>query len=170
MRKDTFRLRYRYYIESRSWSSEGMPRGQSLIEFALTMPLLIALLVGILLLAWIGFSYVSITSAARMGVRHMVSYPIEPEDAGRFANADAEITHIVTASTPIINWSEAEITLQPQPPESRLVGGMNPLYMSVDIVYPMNLPTVRIPYVLSEGSFYLVPPITLRVTSRMRLD
>lgn len=134
------------------------------------MPLLIALLVGILLLAWIGFSYVSITSAARMGVRHMVSYPIEPEDTGRFADADAEITHIVTASTPIINWPEAEITIQPQPPESRLVGGMNPLYMSVGIVYPMNLPTVRIPYVISEGSFYLIPPITLRVTSRMRLD
>ena len=150
--------------------SEEGTSGQSLIEFALTMPLLIALLVGILLLAWIGFSYVSITSAARMGVRHMVSYPIEPEDTARFANADAEITHIVTASTPIINWSEAEITILPQPPESRLVGGMYPLYMSVEIVYPVNLPTIRIPDVIGEGSFYLVPPITLRARSRMRLD
>jgi hypothetical protein len=158
-------------MKPRPWRrSVDSPKGQSLIEFALTMPLLLALLVGILLLAWIGFSYVSITSAARMGVRHMVSYPIEPEDTARFADADSEITHIVTASTPVIDWSAAVITILPQPPESRLVGGMEPLYMSVEIVYPMNLPNVRIPYVLSEGSFDLIPPITLRAISRMRLD
>jgi hypothetical protein len=42
--------------------------------------------------------------------------------------------------------------------------------VSVTVEYPMNLPTIRIPYVIREGSFYLLPPITIRATSRMRLE
>jgi Flp pilus assembly protein TadG len=149
-------------------------RGQSLTEFALTMPLLLALLVGIVMLAWVGFSYVSITSAARMGARHMVSNPIEPDEPDRFASADAEITYVVTSSMPFLNWQEAQITILPQPPTSRVVVNPNnpnePNYMSVQILYPVDLPTVRIPYVLSEGSFVLMQPISLQATARMRLD
>ncbi len=144
--------------------------GQSLAEFALTMPLLIALLVGITLLAWIGFSYVSVASAARMGARHMVSYPIGPEDPAQFPDADAEIMHIVTSTMPFLNWKRAEITILPQPPESRRIAGPDPLYVSIHIVYPVDLPTIKIPYVIRDGSFYLLPPVTLQATSRMRVD
>ncbi len=154
--------------------TEPEKEGQSLTEFALTMPLLVALLVGITLLAWIGFSYVSITSAARMAARHMVSYPIEAEDPIEFPEVDAEITYVATSTMPFMDWRAAEITILPQPPESRLVVNpqdpTQPLYVSVQIRYPVNLPTVRIPYVIREGSFYLLPPITLQATSRMRLD
>lgn len=145
-------------------------RGQSLAEFALTMPLLIILLVGIVLLAWVGFAYVSVTSAARMGARHMVSYPIEAENPAQFANVDDEITHVVTSTMPYLDWRRAEVTILPQPPESRLVGWPNPIYVSVQVRYPVNNPVIRIPYVIREGSITLLPPITLQVTSRMRLD
>jgi hypothetical protein len=139
--------------------------GQTLIEFALTMPLLVALLVGIALLAWVGFCYVSVASAARMGVRHMLTYPWEP-DSDRFADADAEITFVVTSTMPLLDWRRAQITIEPEPPGARRVGED----MSVRVAYPLNLPTIRIPYVLTAGSFDLLPPITLQATSRMRLD
>ena len=144
--------------------------GQSLAEFALTMPLLLALLVGITLLAWIGFSYVSVASAARMGARHMVSYPIKPENPARFPDADAEIMHVVTSTMPFLNWRRAEITILPQPPDSRRIAGPDPIYVSIHIAYPVDLPTIKIPYVIREGFFYLLPPVTLQATSRMRID
>lgn len=144
--------------------------GQSMAEFALTMPLLIALLVGITLLAWVGFSYVSITSAARMGARHMVSYPVEPENPARFPDADAEILHVVTSTMPFLDWRRAEIAILPQPPDSRLDIGPEPIYVAIQIAYPVGLPTIEIPYVIRDGSFYLLPPITLQATSRMRID
>ena len=150
--------------------TNGKQRGQSLAEFALTMPLLIALLVGIILLAWVGFAYVSVTSAARMGARHMVSYPIEAENPAVFPNVDDEITHLVTSTMPFLDWRRAEITILPQPPKDRLVGGPAPLYVSVQVRYPVNNPVIRIPNVISEGSITLLPPITLQATSRMRLD
>lgn len=145
-------------------------QGQSLAEFALTMPLLIALLVGLILLAWVGFAYVSVASAARMGARHMVSYPIEAENPAYFPNVDDEIRHMVTSTMPFLDWTRAEVTILPQPPDSRLVGFPGPLYVSVQVRYPVNNPVIRIPYVIREGSFTLLPPITLQATSRMRLD
>jgi hypothetical protein len=145
-------------------------KGQGLAEFALTMPLLIGLLVGILLLAWVGFAYVSITSAARMGTRHMVTYPIQAENPVRFPNVDDEITYVVTSTMPLLNWRQAQITILPQPPRSRLVGGVQPTYVSIQILYPLNNPTIRIPYVISKGSFVLLPPLSLQATARMRLD
>jgi hypothetical protein len=117
---------------------------------------------------------VSITSAARMGARHMVSYPVEPENPARFADIDSEITHVVTTAMPFLNWQVAQIAILPQPPEKRLVFNPNdpsqPTYMSVEIVYPVNNPTIEIPYIIRDGSFVLLPPISLQATARMRLD
>ena len=137
------------------------------------MPLLIGLLVGIILLAWVGFTYVSITSAARMGTRHMVSYPVEPENPATFTDIDSEITYVVTSTMPFLNWRAAQITISP-PLDERLVinpdGSGQPTYMSVQIVYPVNNPTIKIPYIIRDGSFVLLPPISLQATARMRLD
>jgi hypothetical protein len=146
--------------------------GQSLTEFALTMPLLVALLAGIIMLAWIGFSYVSITSAARMGARSMVVYPSPPEgpiDSARFSTVDEEITYVVTSSMPFLDWRKAEITIGPEPSQ-RLVSLAEPVCLWVQVAYPVDLPTIRIPMIGRGGSMVLLPPIELRATSRMRLD
>jgi len=148
-------------------SSDPEQGGQSLTEFALTMPLLIALLVAVMALAWVGFSYVSITSAARVGTRHMISLnpPDEPEDSVRFATADEEITYIVTSAMPMLNWRQAEVLIAPQPATDRVFG----TDVSIQIIYHMDSPEIRIPFVVREGSFLLLPPITLQATSQMRI-
>jgi len=145
-------------------SKKSREQGQSLTEFALVMPLLIALLVAIMLFAWIGFSYVSITSAARQGARHMLTYPLEPEDPERFATIDQEITYIVTEAMPFLDWQNATITISP-PVEDR-----EPITtVVVHIQYPVSLPTIRIPYVVRPGEFMLLPPMVLNAESRMEL-
>ena len=100
----------------------------------------------------------------------MVSYPVEAENPGRFPEVDDEILHVVTSTMPFLDWRRAEITILPQPPDSRLDVGPEPLYVSIQIAYPVNLPTIEIPYVIRDGSFYLLPPVTLQATSRMRID
>jgi len=144
-------------------------RGQSLVEFALVMPILIALLVVIMILALVGFSYVSINSAARMGTRHMYSHPEEPEDPVRFDNVDQEITWVVTTAMPFMDWTRATITILPQPPEDRLTPDFSTILI-VRISYPMDLPHVYVPFIVTPGGFDLIPPITLNAESRMPLD
>jgi hypothetical protein len=151
--------------------------GQTISEFALTAPLLFALLIGMLLLAWIGFAYVTVNNAARMGARHMLTYPTVPEDTDTFGtDVDAEITHIVTKALPMLNWERASVTISPtvalrDPPWYSDEGDRRYwIQVSVRVEYPMNLPTIRIPYVIREGSFFLLPPISIAATSRMRLE
>ncbi len=143
------------------------PRGQSLTEFALTMPLLIILLVGIIFLAYVGFAYVSISSAARMGARHMIGLnPSDrPENPDLFSSADEEITHVVTSSMFILDWTQAEIAILPEDTADRVYNAN----VSVLITYTMDLPEIRIPYIISEGSFALLSPLRLRASSKMRI-
>ena len=142
-------------------------KGQSLTEFALTMPILVILLVGIIVLAYVGFAYVSISSAARMGARHMIGLnPSErPEDPDLFGSADEEITHVVTSSMFMLDWHQAEVVIQPEDTSERVYDAD----VSVSITYTMELPEVRVPYIISEGEFVLLAPLTLRASSQMRI-
>jgi Flp pilus assembly protein TadG len=148
-------------------ASGSQPKGQSLTEFALTMPLLVALLVGIIALAYVGFVYVSISSAARMGARHMITLnpADQPENPDMFSSVDEEITHVVTSSLPYLNWRQAEIAILPADTSERVYG----TEVTVLVTYTMNTPEIRIPYVIREGSFVLIPPLTLRALSQMRI-
>ena len=140
--------------------------GQTTLEFALVAPLLFALLAAMLLLAWIGFTYVSVASAARMGVRHLISYPTVPEDTTKFGNdTDAEITHVITSAMPGLDWARANIVISPTV-DARTPG----IPVEVQVSYPLSLPTVRIPYVFREGALTLIPPLSLNAVARMWLE
>jgi hypothetical protein len=143
------------------------PKGQSLAEFALTMPLLVALLVGIIALSYVGFIYVSVSSAARQGARHMIALnPAEaPENPDRFSSADEEITWVVTSAMPALDWRHAEVRILPEDPADRTYNAN----VSILITYTLTMPEIRIPYVLSEGYFDLIPPVVLRASSQMRI-
>ena len=151
----------------RTLPSRAEPEGQSLAEFALTMPLLVILLAGIIALAYVGFAYVSISSAARMGVRHMIGLnPSDrPEDPHLFRTADEEITHVVTTSMPVLNWRHAEVVIVPEDPAERVFDAN----VGVQITYTVDMPEIRIPYIINDGYFVLTPPLVLRATSQMRI-
>lgn len=146
---------------SRARSEEG----QSLTEFALTVPFLVALLVAILLIAWVGFSYISITNAARHGTRHMVSYPRMPQDPVTFSHIDDEIRHVITSAMPYLDWRRATINISPVR-EQRFPD----IQVSVQVIYPLNNPTFSIPSVFGEGNITILPPMTVSAVSTMRID
>jgi len=143
--------------------------GQSMLEFALTLPLLIILLLAMVVAAWVGFSYMSITSAARVGARWMLNYPphpTQPIDLS-YPSVDDEIKAVVFQAMPMLDTSEPAtvVTISPSPAD-RLSGEQ----ISVRIDYMVNLPTITIPYVLSDGEITLSRPFALQVESRMRLE
>lgn len=158
-------IRLSNFEKIRPRSRRQSEKGQSLAEFALTVPFLVALLAMLLLIAWTGFSYISITNAARHGTRHMVSFPRVPQDPVRFASADEEITYVITSAMPMLDWKRAVITLSPDTPNR-----FPDVQVSVHIIYPLNNPTFSIPYIVAEGSFTVLPPMTVSAVSTMRID
>lgn len=146
-------------------SSDG--RGQSLAEFALTMPLVILVLVGIIATAWMGFCYVSVTNGARQGARFMLNYPAPPRGRldGGPGTVQEEIEGVVTGAMPVLDPTQVQVIISPTE-ELRLANTL----ISVQVVYTLNLPTLTLPYGVAEGGVTLMRPVQLQATSRMRTD
>jgi Flp pilus assembly protein TadG len=103
-------------------------RGQSLVEFALLLPLLILILVGILDLGRITATYVILENAAREGARYGASGTYTQSQILARAQAEAQGT--------IVN--PAQMTIQCTPSSCNDVVG-NPL--TVQITYPFTFIT-----------------------------
>ncbi len=67
-------------------------RGQSLVEFALTLPLLMLILIGTLDLGRITASYVILANAAREGARYGAAHPGDATGIAQRARAEASGT------------------------------------------------------------------------------
>ena len=67
--------------------SRRLCAGQGLVEFALTLPLLLLIVIGTLDLGRIFFAYMTITNASREGAFYATSYP--PTDATNISNIQA---------------------------------------------------------------------------------
>lgn len=57
--------------------TENAPKGQSLVELALTLPVLVLILVGVLDLGRLYMGYVALTNAAREGARYAIDHPTD---------------------------------------------------------------------------------------------
>jgi Flp pilus assembly protein TadG len=145
----------------------GSGPGQSLTELALTMPLLILLLVGIIATAWMGFCYVSVTNGARQGARYMLNYPAPPHGRldGQSGTIQEEIEDVVKRAMPALDSDQVQVIVSPAE-ELRRADTL----ISVQVVYTLDLPTITLPYGVAEGGVTLMQPVQLQATSRMRTD
>ncbi len=73
--------------------------GQSLLEFAITLPVLLMILVGVLDLGRLFFSYIAVINSAREGARYGAERPYDVN--GIIAIAQKEPDNLVTVTTSI---------------------------------------------------------------------
>ncbi len=76
----------------------GREHGQALFEFALVVPLLLLILLGVVEMGITYFGYVAVTNAARAGARWGIAYPYD--EAGIIDHAELEVEG--TAVTPVV--------------------------------------------------------------------
>jgi hypothetical protein len=138
-----------------------------MLEFSMTIPIFTILLVAMLVVAWLGFIYVSITNGARQGARWMLNYPPRPTQPidPSYGSVDEEIEAVVQNSMPVLDPSVTTINISPAPPDRFF-----PNQVEVQVVYLVNLPTIWIPYVIVDGGITLSQPMQLQATSRMTLE
>ncbi len=116
--------------------------GQSLVEFALILPIMLLLLMGIVQFGFIFNGQITLTSAAREGAR--LAVVTGPNAAGNFPEADALIRARVDAAAValLLNVTSADIDIK-RSPDGGLLDGM--LSVTVDgrvkIIMPL-LPMV----------------------------
>lgn len=160
--------RYRFRKTQKPTFSGGTDQsGQSLAEFAFTMPLLVMLLVGVIAISWAGFCYVSVTNGARQGARFVLNYSAPPTGRldGGAGTIQEEIEDVVKSSMPMLDPNLVTVVVSPTE-ELRLSDTL----ISVQVLYRMNVPTITIPYLIAEGGITVMQPFNLQATSVMRTD
>ena len=92
-------------------------RGQSLVELALVLPLLILLLAGMADLGRAFFSYIEITNAAQEGTRAGSRLPCYPGDAAQRQAMKTSITNaaVAEAANSGVTLAADNITIIPDP-------------------------------------------------------
>lgn len=98
-------------------------QGQAIVEMALVIPLFFLLLFAVIEMGRVGFAYVTVSNAARMGVR-----------VASVGGTDLDIQNNVLAAAPTLNL--AELTLQITPTEANRQSGQS---VDVLITYPVHL-------------------------------
>lgn len=74
----------RRFGPGRGWSRFGTDRGQALVEFALVVPMLVIMIVGIIEFGRAWMHYQVLTDAAREGARNAVIHNVDVTDAEIF--------------------------------------------------------------------------------------
>jgi Flp pilus assembly protein TadG len=112
------------------WSRLTRTDGQAFVEFALVMPLLVLLLMGILQFGLAFHNYLSITDATRVGARAAAV----KRTAGACAAATTAIQNTVSAK----QWSEISTRITCTTPDGTDTG--DPVKVTVDYPYSIGLP------------------------------
>jgi len=85
-------------------------KGQSAVEFALVLPLLLVLLLGIIEFGWFLNAKITITGAAREGARH---YAIHKNDTAGVENIVSNYLNPAIVSTSTVSATTADSTTTP---------------------------------------------------------
>lgn len=108
--------------------------GQSLLEFALVLPILLVVLAGVLDLGRLYFSYVTVTDAAGEGASYAAIHP--DDTAGIIARAQDATGGLVEIDPGLVNVY--------QPPDLNRA-------IAVDITYEFSLVTPLVNAILPDG-------------------
>jgi Flp pilus assembly protein TadG len=107
------------HIGSSLTDSAGSHRGQSLVEFALVLPMLLVLLLLSIDLGRAFFGWVVITNASRVGANYAAQHPKwTPDDELRFAelvDADAAVRNCVLGPLDDPTWTTSDGSLTSNP-------------------------------------------------------
>lgn len=121
-------------------------KGQALIELALVLPILLLLLSGIVEMGRMGYAYISVNNAARVGAR-----------VASIGGTDEQIISAIVQSTPALNSEDLIVQISPAPELRRSGDGV-----TIDVRYQVDLVVPVISGIIPDPF-----PVTANVTMRV---
>lgn len=139
--------------------------GQALIEFTLSLFVILGLMIGLVALSVVFYTYITIDGMARAGVSYMLDnaltlaewndqHPDQP---------DAPLKEYIKSKAGLLNTNEPypmQIEISP-PPDQRFPGG----YFEITVKYTLDVFSVRMPNPFTGEEITLVPPLQLKAVA-----
>ena len=137
----------------RSCQSQEMAtqsRGQSMVEFAFTLPLILLLLFSVVGFSVYLYMIVTLNQSVREGARYAIGHP--------YATSDQVQTEL-KKYLGVLNPDNITITVTPRQAS-----------VTVAATYPIQFMHVTVPYLFKPGSFTFFPPVTISSWAKMNFD
>ena len=109
-------------------ANHARQRGQSLVEMALALPLLLILLVGVVDVGRAMYTKIALTNASREGARYASHYPADAAGVAEAVASELEANSLET--------SLVVVTIEPDPAGVPAVSGGQ---ITVTLVYPFDV-------------------------------
>ncbi|MHB0876002.1 MAG: TadE family protein [Anaerolineae bacterium] len=130
--------------------------GQNLVEFALTLPVFVALIVGFFYSGILLYDQVTLANAARVGTSYLVRNPMA---------TDAEVESVIKGQIGVLDPADLTISIAP-PREDRVPY----VQLSVSLRYRAPSPRISVPNLTGGRPILLVGPLVLRADSTMNVE
>jgi len=137
----------------RNASSRGSQRGQSLVEFALVLPIFLVLALSIIDFGWALRAYLTATNSAREGARLGVIG----------ATADQITTRTIESSSGLLTGSDVDVSFSDP-------GHQPGTSVTVDVTYQYNYITPLGSLIAAIGGSALPDPLPITTSATMRLE
>ncbi|GAP63725.1 hypothetical protein ARMA_2148 [Ardenticatena maritima] len=124
------------------WKQE---KGQSLTEFALSLPLLVVTLVGFVAMSYAFYAWIVMYHATTEGVSYAVRHPNATNQEIIDNGVKPNFVGLVGTPSIVLDRTGNQIT--------------------ITSYYTFNLPTIRIPLLLTNNSITISRPFSMQVTS-----
>ena len=131
-------------------------RGQSMVEFAFTVPIIVLLFVAVVAFAFLLYFFVTLNSCAREGARYTIGHP---------QATATEIGAYTKSMAGILNQSIMTVVVEPANPADR----SREAQITVRVRYTFDVVHFTIPYVIAPGS-YTFSDVPIDVASTMNMD
>lgn len=150
--------------------------GQSMVEFALMLPIFILVIIGFLGMAMVFFSYIGASSAAREGARLLAGDPQAVNSAVQTHICTANPilmpaatcltrSQVVSTKSSCANGATYDMCIVIEPETGRIQGTL----LAVTVRYRTPVPTLSVS-LLNGPEFTFLAPIWVEATSAMRVE
>jgi Flp pilus assembly protein TadG len=130
--------------------------GQNLVEFSLTLPVFVALIVGFFYAGILLYDQVTLSNAARVGTSYLVRNPLA---------TDQQVATAIKSQLGVLNPTRLTITVAP-PRDQRVPY----VQLSISLLYQAPSPTISVPSLTGGRPILLVGPLVLRADSTMNVE
>ena len=139
--------------------------GQALIEFALSLFVILGLMIGVVVLGVVFYTYITIDGMARAGVSYMLDNVLTLSEWNNEHpdQPDAPLKQYMKSKAGLLNTTEPypmQIEISP-PPDQRFPGG----YFEITVRYTLDMFSIGMPNPFTGEEITIVPPLQLKAVA-----
>jgi len=147
-------------FEIRNRKNRTSQRGQSLLEFAMTLPLLLLIVLGVIEFGRAYFQYNTLSKAVRQGARYMSMHAYDPIELTRTQNITVYGNREGTGSPCLPGLAAGNITITPRNPDTGASRTNPPRWIRVGVTGYTFQP--MFPGIVPISSFTFTPNVEMR--------